>query len=478
MRSTPRNPDAIFIFRGKMSPRHEKTQMDWHSLGHATWLAEVDRLRLLFDPLLEDLHHGGVFEVHPKRHVHAEALEADFIFVSHRHPDHFDLRSLKRLAELDRESVVVTSDELVASCARRLGFKTTRVVPAGTRIDLDGPRVITTPSAGASDPEWGAVVIGQEGAVYNQIDTSLGTASDVRRFFDEALGRKLTMGLVRWQPLLEVEAMTAGPIGFPFRGYADELARAAALDATVLVPSAAGTRHTGPYAFMNRLVYPITQARFLEDVAARAPSSRALRATTGATYRVRGDDVEVALGGASHLVEVGDATPNEDEARLFRPFEIPPIVDPGERQDEPRQRNQVHTWLERSLSPALAAIHPSTRYVLEVVYPSGAIEVRSFHRGTITLRDDVDWDVRCAVAGSLLTGVIEGRRHWGELLLGGMLRGSTRAYEVDVGGLRALPLQPLFVYESISYEQSVIRALESELNGFGVPSPRTPPDHV
>ena len=90
----------------------------------------------------------------------------------------------------------------------------------------------------------------------------------------------------------------------------------------------------------------------------------------------------------------------------------------------------------------------------------------------------VDWDVRCAVAGSLLTGVIEGRRHWGELLLGGMLRGSTRAYEVDVGGLRALPLQPLFVYESISYEQSVIRALESELSGFGVPSPRTPPDHV
>ena len=35
--------------------------MDWRWLGHAMWLAEAGGVRLVFDPLLEAAHHGGVF---------------------------------------------------------------------------------------------------------------------------------------------------------------------------------------------------------------------------------------------------------------------------------------------------------------------------------------------------------------------------------------------------------------------------------
>ena len=88
------------------------------------WLCEAAGLRLLFDPLLGPEHHCGVFETVPRRRVHAEALRPDFVLVSHRHPDHFDVPSLHRLARLDPEAVVITPDALVAWAARTLGFRT------------------------------------------------------------------------------------------------------------------------------------------------------------------------------------------------------------------------------------------------------------------------------------------------------------------------------------------------------------------
>ena len=48
------------------------------------WLAEVAGQRILIDPLLEDTHHCGLFEVQPPRTVDAEALQPDLIVVSHR----------------------------------------------------------------------------------------------------------------------------------------------------------------------------------------------------------------------------------------------------------------------------------------------------------------------------------------------------------------------------------------------------------
>ncbi|MDF2697325.1 MAG: hypothetical protein K0S65_5708 [Labilithrix sp.] len=444
--------------------------MDWHCLGHATWLAEVSGLRLLFDPLLEDAHHGGVFEVFPPREIDADALRADFIFVSHRHPDHFDIESLRRLAAIDPETVVVTSDDLVASCAQRVGFRSIRVVPAETTIDLDGPRLVTSPSRGGSDPEWGVVVADADGVVYNQIDTSIGSPDEVRSFFARVattLGRRdarplVTLALARWQPLLEVEAVLAGSIGFPFQAYASELEHCAAVDAPFVCPSSAGARHAGPYAFMNRLAYPMSEARFLEDATARMPSTRMLPHLTGATYRVVDGDAVVEARGAIDaglVIAVG----SRSDPRTFRPLEIPPIQDPNlDARPETALRSSIDTWVIDVLVPSVqrSARGRSLRYVLEVVLPT-VTDVYTIETGTgVVLRgDSAAWDVRCAVAGSLLVDVIEARRHWGDLLLGGMLRACSRACHVDERGLRPIALQPLFVYEAISYEQSILRLL-------------------
>lgn len=508
--------------------------MDWHCLGHASWLAEVDGLRILFDPLLESLHFGGVFEVVPNRTVHADALRADFIFVSHRHPDHFDVASLRRLATIDPDTVLVTSDDLVASVASRLGFRTVRVVPPETTIDLDGPRLITTPSLteAGSDPEWGVVVANEDGVVYNQIDTSIGSPAEVRAFFQRAFDalqpntpKQITLGLARWHPLLEINSVLAGSIGFPFRAYHDEIERCHALDAKVVVPSSAGARHTGPHAFMNRLVYPTTEAAFIRDARLRCPRTRFERNITGATYRIEGHEVNTFIdpkGGASLVsIEPYDAPPraprqpsasrSESSPPLstptfaipssstagrvgsFRPLEIPPIVDPnvfGRTKEAVWQR--IETWTLGALVPALGAAHArqrsrgralrELRWLLEVALPHGDTRFISIVTGrrdsppmVVVREDDAErpfdadedlvWDVRCAVAGSLLVEVLDGQRHWGELLLGGMLRACSRACDVDdERGVVAIPLQPLFVYEALSYEDSILRQLQATEN--------------
>lgn len=432
--------------------------MDWHCLGHAMWLAEANGLRLLFDPLLEDLHHGDVFRVFPGRTIDPAALRADFIFVSHRHPDHFDPKSLRRLAELDPDSVLVTPDPLVAEIATLVGFRTVRHVGAETKIDLDGPRLLTTPSRYAIDPEWGVLVATDDGVVWNQVDTMLGDAEDVERFFAGAAGalerpheRLITLALAKWQPLLEVAAFTAGDIGFPFDAYRADLEHAAAIGAAVVCPSAAGTCHAGVFSGANALVYPQTESRFARDLKRRAPNVEVVPNVLGATYRVRGGGVEVDARGARSMGLIDPVQPAAPDPRDFRPLAIPELVDPNPRHvSETVLVERIERWIAQSLRAALDAEAPFVR-LLEVVLPSST-------RHYVFGGDAEAWDLRCAVAGSLLVDVLDAHLHWGDLLLGGMLRAATRAYTVDTSGLRRAHVQPIFLYHALSYEESARRS--------------------
>ena len=96
--------------------------------GTATWLVEVDGLRLLFITLLEDLHHGGVFEVYPPRAIDAAALRPDFILVSHRHPDHFDIPGHFVASPPSTPTPYVVTGRTIsaANAAERLGFEPSR----------------------------------------------------------------------------------------------------------------------------------------------------------------------------------------------------------------------------------------------------------------------------------------------------------------------------------------------------------------
>jgi len=441
--------------------------MDWVCLGHAMWLVEVGGRRILCDPLLEPTHHAGVFRVQPRRTVHLDALRPDVVVVSHRHGDHFDVPSLHRIARRYPEASLITADEHVAWAARELGFAEAEVVPVGHEVDLGEARLVTTPSV--SPIEWGVMISSADGVVWNQIDSVVPTADqagEIARALCGHLGApRVALSLARWNPLLEVAAPLNRRTDFPRSEYAGLLEQIAAVAPAAVVPSSAGGCHTAPFRWMDRYVYPVSESRFLADLAVVAPEVRGLPHAIGARYRVVDHAVTFEPDVGADLVTV---EPTEDP-RTFRPLAIPELVDPNPRAaSEADLRAVVDPWLRHALPDALVAAWPSfgvdrpLRFVVEVVYPSGPAPL------TLTVGPDEarcedgfdpDWDALNAVAGSLLAEVVRGERHWGDVLLAGCLRTANRAYRRRAGGLDAAKVPDTFLYLALPYATSEIRAL-------------------
>lgn len=440
--------------------------MDWLCLGHASWLCEAAGLRLLFDPILGAGPHGGVFEIQPRRTLVAEALRPDFILVSHRHPDHFDIPSLRRLLTLDPDAVVVTPDPLVAWACERLGARTVQQVPAGRHIHLDDVSLVTTPSI--APDEWGAVVATREGAAWNQVDSVLVDAPEVRRVADRAtreLGHDgLALALVRWQPLLEVAAQLGHHAAFPYKDYATLLACAVATGARTVVPSAAGEAHAGPWTAMSQRVFPVPESRFIRDLTALSPTTRVLPGHLGGRYSVRSGAVEFTATDSPLIIPLAGPDP-----RRYNPLELPPVHDPGLPDvPEPTQRTDAETWIRGPLADGLATVRPESPLdlVLELRFPT-TTDVYTLHvtdhGTTVTRRFTADWDAYNIVAGSMLWQIIKAQRHWGDALLSGALRGCTRAYTLADGRLQRLRIGDLFVYHGLGYDESFTRTIHHQL---------------
>ena len=443
--------------------------MDWTYLGHAMWSIEAAGLRLLCDPLLDTTHHCGVFEVVPHRTVDAAALRPDFVFVSHRHPDHFDIASLDRLAQLDPEAVVVTPDPLVVEVARGLGFRTVRQVAPGVALELDGVRAVTTPSV---DPaEWG-LMIACDGAVgWNQVDAVFDGPAEVLRIRDVALAAlgagRVDFAAVRWQPMLEIAAQLGESTRFPLAAYDGRLREIAATGAAAIVPAAAGGSHVGPWAWLDRVVFPVAEPRFLRDIAALCPGLVVHPGRTGATWRIDADGVALLEGSADALVTVHPGA----DPRRFHPLDLPTLVDPNPSGgDVPSMRARVERWLHDDLCRGLAQAGVDRMgplaLAVEIVWPDATVShtISIDTRGVrIEARAEDDWDAINQIAGSLLWEVVEGRRGWGDVLLAGALRARTRAYRITGGGARPVALGETFLYYGLGYHASHERAARWEL---------------
>jgi hypothetical protein len=445
--------------------------MRWTYLGHAMWLVEARGLRILCDPLLAPTHHCGVFEVVPHREIDVAALRPDFLLVSHRHPDHFDVASLDALARHDPDTVVVTPDALVERTATALGFTTVKRVAPSTKVELDGVTLVTTASV---DPrEWGVVVAADGAAAWNQVDTVFDGPARVIAIRDQALAaagaRRIDLAAVRWQPMLEIAAQLGAPTRFPMAAYDRVLHEIAAIDAHALVPAAAGGSHCVPFDWLDRVVFPVSDLRVIADLRARCPAAQVFAPQVGGVWDVAPGAVAFDPAGGRGLVDVVDAS----DRRRFRPLDVPPLRDPNpEGHDVPSMRADVVAWIERQLPEALARASKTwsparpLSFVLEVVWPEHAeawtICVANGDARAVR-GDDDEWDAINQVAGSLLWQVIAGRRGWGDVLLAGALRGRTRTYAIDRDRVRALPVAELFVYYALEYDRSHERAVEWEV---------------
>jgi UDP-MurNAc hydroxylase len=218
-------------------------------IGHASLFIKTVNLRIYMDPVLWDPHQEGLFDVFPTRTVeHHKLPSANLLIISHRHLDHFDLRSL---AALPRSlPVLIPDDSTAENYLCRLGYTKIRRVKDFSEIRIGQSTIFTTRSEN-NVPEFGVVIADDTGVFWNQVDSVVSP-----RTVQTVLSRfpVIDLLLAAWQPMLEMNFQGNRSISFPYDRYAEILYNIRLASPHALSPGANGFRYKGAASWMNHIV--------------------------------------------------------------------------------------------------------------------------------------------------------------------------------------------------------------------------------
>ena len=113
-----------------------------HYLNHASLLIDVGSVRLLFDPWLEGTAFSGGWGLrYDNPAAYDVAATATHLWISHWHSDHLHAPSLAKLAERNRDIIVLANVSANFSMVDRLasfGFRDVRPLGERQTVELDG----------------------------------------------------------------------------------------------------------------------------------------------------------------------------------------------------------------------------------------------------------------------------------------------------------------------------------------------------
>lgn len=434
--------------------------MEITMIGHASLFITTRNCRILMDPVLWDPHQEGLFDVFPKREVIFDRLPSfNFMVLSHRHLDHFDIRSL---ASLPRNvNVLIPKDPFLERYLRQLGYSKITMLKDFSEVKIGSTVLFTTRSENPV-PEYGMVFADETGVFWNQVDSvvSPGTVRTVQACFP-----KIDLLLAAWQPMLEANFQTNASLAFPYKRYEEILYNIGLAMPRTLAPGANGFRYTGAASWMNQVVFPVTRERFLGDVRAACP---ALEATI--TFDP-GDQIHLQdcvsthePGGSDFVRQTGEG----DRTLL----DFSPVTAGGSLIDDnpagvsdAELEATVIDAIEKRLagillhSPQLFAVNHRWKvvYGLTVVLPNALLG------WTIDFSDDIPFlsrgrnaltNVVTMITGSSLHGLVHGTKGWDYAILGSYCRRFQKLYSVTENGVVSRqqsgitdPLEAIFPFQ-------------------------------
>ena len=235
--------------------------MQIHLLGHASLFVETEDCKILIDPVLQDPFCEGLNASCPQRVVMPDNLpEYDFLVISHRHLDHFDLRSLAYLPK--DVDVLIPQDSLIQDCLLQLGYS--RIYPLAdfTKVRSGSTTMMTTRSE-VRVPEFGIVIKDSSGVFWNTVDTFFApkTIAKVKASFPE-----IDFLLTTWHISLEAKYQYNQPVSFPYELYGYLLKLIELIEPKAIAPGAQGLKYIGAAAWQNKTVFPLTRERFCHDL--------------------------------------------------------------------------------------------------------------------------------------------------------------------------------------------------------------------
>ena len=390
-------------------------------LGHATVIVEAGGTTLLMDPVFFDPFEEGAVVSCPRRTVCLEHLPSiDIVVVSHRHPDHFDLRSLDRLPRSC--DVICPADPLIVHGLRGLGFEHIHPVYPMGEIVGEGFELYATRSEVATVREFGMVVADASGVFWNQVDSKVSTATI------DAIQRRygrIDLLFARYA-CQNFEFFESRAVSFPADEHRDNLEAVLRIAPRMVAPAAAGFRFCGDHAWLNAFLFPISRAQFLADLAQLAPDIVGCVSDPGDVFDIEGGEV-MRRCAASPV-----ALLEQDDTALLRwdpTSAIPELIDPGFdgrpieelcKVIEQILTHDLATFVEEGLragDPVLASYREhAVRYAVGVVFSDGSTRwygLAFSGDGVHALRGDpacASADAVHRIAASALVGWLERKK--------------------------------------------------------------------
>lgn len=230
-------------------------------IGHASIFVETEDCNILMDPVLFDPHAEGIADICPKREViHDQIPEFDVLIISHRHIDHFDIRSLASLPK--NVDVFIPKDKILQNCLRELGYL--NIYPLGDfdEVKIGSTTLLTTRSE-YRVPEFGILVADPSGVFWNQVDSDV-NLNTIR--FIKSRYPQIDFLLAPWQPMLELNYQDNLSLSFPYVVYNRILEQINLVQPKAIAPGANGFKFVDGSYFLNQIVFPVTREQFCRDI--------------------------------------------------------------------------------------------------------------------------------------------------------------------------------------------------------------------
>ena len=296
-------------------------------ISHASLLVQSGNTTLLTDPVFFDYLWEECNVACPSIDLDLNKLPPiDVLNISHRHQDHFDIRTLAYIASSDSilapdALVLAPKDEILLEVLKELQFENVTVVEDFKAIDFKDFTLTPTPSLNQQDyfPEHGLLVNDGSVTVWNQVDTIV--SPDIIKYIHRLYGQP-DMAHMRYLPLLEGNFSFHNAIELPMEEYSSFLKVAAACRPKFAVPGSAGFRYRDEFGFLNQYSFPTTQEQFLRDLKDFCPEINSSVFYPGDVATITKEGVQIARGD-SDFVKIKEDDGHKVE---FKPvLEVPPI---------------------------------------------------------------------------------------------------------------------------------------------------------
>ena len=427
-------------------------------IGHASMLIQSREATILTDPVWFDYLWEETNVLCPSIELGLDKIPpVDILNLSHRHQDHFDVRTLAYLAQNKSilkpdVMVLVPKDDILIDVLKELEYENIQVVEDFEPIRLLDVTLTPTPSFNEGDyyPEHGLLVHDGEVTIWNQVDTVV--VPEIISYIHKLYGQ-VDFAHSRFLPLLEGNFSHNKALGIPFNEYSSFLQVVGALRPKFVVPGSAAFRYRDELAFLNQYSFPTTPDQFLADMAIYCPEIKTSTFYPGDVAHITKEGVKIGRQ-TSDFVRV-----QEDDSHkvAFKPvMEVPPIKSlNGDPVQHEKEIQIIKGFLENQLIDKLNSCekvdgwrHWQTLYQLEVFGPNGTSNIWNidFRNEDLKIQEDClpKTTLYEGISASDLVCLIEGKTSWDFVGISGCYRTFNNVYRVGQGTFEFFPTEKDF----------------------------------